>query len=103
MPTGKRSRRFAFESRVVVWPGASAWRFLPLPREVAAAVKAAFGASARGWGSLPVSVRVGETVWRTSIFPDRASGTYLLPLKVAARRAAGIVDGARVAAEIDVL
>lgn len=35
-------------------------------------------------------VTVGETVWETSIFPDKETGSYILPLKFAIRKKEGI-------------
>ena len=68
------------------------WRFLALPKKESKEIKENFGKSAKGWGSLPVTVMVGHTVWDTSIFPDKKSSTYLLPLKASVRKAEGILD-----------
>lgn len=35
----------------------------------------------RGFGSVRVRVTVGSTVWATSIFPDAASQSFVLPIK----------------------
>ena len=51
----------------------------------------------RGFGSVRVKVTIGKTSWKTSIFPDKRSGTYLLPLKAAARRAEGLAEGDTIA------
>ncbi len=87
---------YNLNSEVIVYPGASGWRFLVLPKKQGEEIKKNFGKSARGWGSLPVSVKVGDTTWSTSIFPDKRSGSYLLPLKAQVRRAEGISDKERV-------
>lgn len=84
------------KSEVVVYPGTSGWRFLALPRMESNEIKETFGRRAKGWGSLPVSVTIGNTVWDTSIFPDKKSGSYLLPLKVKVRKAEDINDGSTV-------
>ncbi|MEZ5231631.1 MAG: DUF1905 domain-containing protein [Acidimicrobiales bacterium] len=47
----------------------------------------------RGFGSVRVEATIGATVWRTSVFPDRGSGCYVLPLKQAVRKAEGLLDG----------
>lgn len=46
----------------------------------------------RGFGSRRVEVVVGDTCWRTSIFPDSESGGFVLPLKKSVREAEGIDD-----------
>lgn len=40
----------------------------------------------RGWGSLPVMATIGKTTWKTSIFPDKKRGAYLLPIKAEVRK-----------------
>lgn len=83
---------YTFNSKILVYPGMGGWRFLVLPKKEAKEIKETFGTSAKGWGSLPVTVTVGKTVWNTSIFPDKKSATYLLPLKMKVRKVEGIAD-----------
>lgn len=92
MPKGT----YTLTSEVLVYPGMGGWRFLALPKKQGQEIKELFGNHARGWGSLPVSVRIGNTVWETSIFPDKKSGSYLLPLKAKIRKAEDIGDDAPV-------
>lgn len=80
------------KSRVFVYPGMGGWRFLGIPLKEGKEIKEKYGKHARGWGSLPVSVTIGKTVWKTSIFPDKKSGTYLLPLKAQVRKVEDIFD-----------
>ena len=47
----------------------------------------------RGWGSLPVSVSIGQTTWKTSIFPDKKAGAYLFPLKNEVRKKENVKRG----------
>ena len=58
-----------------------------------AEIKKLYAVSRRGFGSLPVLVKMGKTEWKTSIFPDSRSGTYILPIKAAVRRAEGAFEG----------
>lgn len=48
------------------------------------------------FGALPVRAAIGRAHWRTSIFPDRKAGAYLLPIKAEVRKTAGIGAGDRV-------
>lgn len=89
-------RVYALVSNVFVYPGMGGWRFLALPKKQSQEIKEKFGSRAKGWGSLPVSVTIGKTVWDTSIFPDKKSGSYLLPLKAKVRKAEDIFDDASV-------
>lgn len=45
-----------------------------------------------GWGSVKVTVRVGETEWRTSAFPSKEHG-WIVPVKASVRRAEGLIEG----------
>lgn len=87
MPTA-----YKLKSKVSAYPGAGGWRFLVIPKKIGKEIKEKFGKRTAGWGSLRVSVKIGETEWKTSIFPDRKAGTYLLPLKMSVRTAEGIGD-----------
>ena len=55
--------------------------------------------SKRGWGSLRVAARIGETMWRTSIFPGN-DASWLLPVKADVRKAEGVAEGDTVEATI---
>ena len=47
-----------------------------------------------GWGVIPVKVRIGRTDFTTSLFPK--GDLYLVPVKVAVRRAEGLELGDQV-------
>jgi hypothetical protein len=83
-------------SNVIPYPGVAGWRFLLLPKKDGQEIKEKYGRHARGWGSLPVSATIGKTTWDTSIFPDKRSGSYLLPLKAKVRKAEKISDDSKV-------
>jgi hypothetical protein len=87
--------RFSFDAELWVWEARrdDSWVFVTLPDDVSAEIRDRTGGIRRGFGSVRVSVAVGRTTWRTSVFPDRASGCYVLPLKQAVRRAEGLDAG----------
>src|SRR3989344_5661930 len=89
-------RTYRMRSEVWPYPGMAGWRFLTLPKKDGQEIRQKFGKQARGGGSLPVSVTIGNTTWNTSIFPDKKSGSYVLPLKAKIRKAEGISDHSRV-------
>lgn len=62
------------------------WHFVSVPKKQSVEIKKSFGMPKRGWGSIPVAVTIGKTTWKTSIFPDKQSGGYLLPLKAGVRK-----------------
>jgi hypothetical protein len=57
----------------------------------------------RGFGSVRVQVVVGEERWSTSLFPDTESGSYVLPVKQAVRRAVGIEEGDQVTVSLSLM
>ena len=79
-----------FKTNVWLYPGMAGWHFVSIPQDVSENIKNNFGDMKRGWGSLPVMVTVGKTSWKTSIFPDKETKGYLLPLKAEVRKKEGI-------------
>jgi hypothetical protein len=87
---------YVFEGEVREWTGPAAWFFVGLPIDVADDIADKVDGRPRaGFGSVRVEVAIGGTTWRTSIFPSKADGTYVLPLKQAVRAAEGLGDGSR--------
>ena len=84
---------FRFTAELWRYPGSSGWHFVTLPDETADDIDAAVGDRA-GFGSIPVVVTVGHTTWSTSLFPDKAAGSFLLPVKAAVRKAESLEIGA---------
>ena len=85
---------FKFSAKVWIYPGMKgAWHFVSIPKKESAGIKKIFGALAGGWGSLPVNVTIGKTSWKTSIFPDKKSASYILPLKSNVRKKEKIYEG----------
>jgi hypothetical protein len=86
-----------FTAELWVWDARrqDTWTFVTLPPQVSAAVEdEADGRGPRaGFGSVRVEVQVGPSAWRTSVFPDKASGCFVLPVKRAVRLANGVGAG----------
>jgi hypothetical protein len=82
---------FAFAAELWRWKDGS-WFFLTLPPDVATDLRLEAGPP-RGFGSVRVEVTLGASVWRTSVFPDAESDSFVLPVKKAVRLAAGIDEG----------
>lgn len=85
--------------------GPGAWYFLTIDGEVAGDIRVAAMSGQwlerrRGFGSAKVEAVIGDTIWRTSIFPHRQSGGWLLPVKAAVRKAEGLSEGDRVTARV---
>ena len=77
-----------FAGEVFLWRGPSPYYFVTVPDEPSAALESASPTVSYGWGCVPVTARLGGTAWRTSLFPK--DDRYLVPLKVAVRKAEGV-------------
>lgn len=85
-------KKYKIRSEVWLYPGMAGWHFVSVPKKQAEEIKKNFNSKKRGWGSLPVVASIGKTEWRTSIFPDKRTSTYLMPLKVEVRKKEGIMN-----------
>jgi len=81
---------FAFSATVWQWMARhDAWFFVSVPEEQSDEIRARSEGLVGGFNSVPVEVAIGDTRWRTSIFPG-GDGVYWLPLKKSVRAAEGI-------------
>ncbi|TIW13419.1 MAG: DUF1905 domain-containing protein [Mesorhizobium sp.] len=62
--------RYEMQGGIWVYPGKGGWHFITLPTDV-----------------------IGRTKWTTSLFPDKASGSLLLPVKASVRQAESLKAG----------
>ena len=94
---------YSFASEVWEWESQASWYFVSVPEEAADDIEQQFGGRAGGFGSIRVEVTIGATTWRTSLFPDSARKTYVLPVKKAVRRAEDLDAGSIAAVELRVV
>lgn len=85
---------YSFTALLWVWDvrKSDSWTFVTVPPEHSDDLRARTDPRG-GFGSIPVEVTIGGSTWRTSVFPDKESGCFVLPIKVAVRRAEGICAG----------
>ena len=73
---------YTFTAKIWLYKGDGAWHFITLPKQQADEIKYITRTLPRvGFGSVRVSVQSSTATWRTSIFPDKKSDSYLLPIK----------------------
>lgn len=91
---------YVFTAQLWVWDARrqDTWTFVTVPTGITAAIEdlAEDRSPRSGFGSVKVEVRIGATTWRTSVFPDSASGCFVLPVKQSVREANGVEAGDRV-------
>lgn len=94
------SEAHCIEASLWRWTGSNGgqWFFVTVSGEMAETVAAHAlmrrleEGRARGFGSVKVTVTIGQSLWRTSLFPDR-NGGWILPIKTAIRRAEDLTEG----------
>jgi hypothetical protein len=93
---------FTFETELWRWepepPAKGAWHFVTITGEAADAIRAlgferrALGAPG-GFGSVRIRAELDGVAFETSAFPHARSGGYVLPVKAAVRKSAGVSEG----------
>ena len=102
-PEGSAAGPWRASGPVWLWQGSDdapakgSWYFLTIGGETAQAIKAA-ASKADAWGSVRIEATIGGTTWRTSLFPSKQAGGWLLPLKATVRKAEKLAEGSLVEA-----
>jgi Domain of unknown function (DUF1905) len=84
--------QFTFSAPLWLSSGKGAWHFVTLPQDAADAIRF-FNGSARGFMPIAVRVQIGGSTWKTSVFPDKKSGSFLLAVKAGIRKSEGLTAG----------
>jgi hypothetical protein len=82
---------FEFGGELWFWRGPAPWYFITVPEGDCVVLQAESAAVSYGWGMIPVTARIGDTEWRTSLFPK--DGRYVVPVKADVRRAEELDEG----------
>lgn len=82
---------WTFDAAVFPYEGdqPGSWRFARVPIDVADELRMG---ERNGFGSVRVHASVGDTTWATSVFPEKVTGSFILPVKKSVRLAEGIRD-----------
>jgi hypothetical protein len=89
-----------FAGELVYWRGPSPYHFVRVPDDDSRRIHAIASVVSYGWGVIPVTVRIGRSSFRTSLFPK--DGGYLVPVKSRVRRDEALELGATVVLEMGV-
>ncbi|MDO8270060.1 MAG: DUF1905 domain-containing protein [Candidatus Levybacteria bacterium] len=96
-----KSEPYTIKARVWEWQGKGSWHFATIEKKDADEIKKDWPWPRRGFGSIPVNVKVGITSWKTSIFPEKG-GSYLLPIKKEVRQKEAISIGQTITITVSV-
>lgn len=83
-----------FSAAVIEWRGPAPFFFVAVPDEAVGEIRYAARIASYGWGCVPVSAKVADITFTTSLFPK--DGGYLVPLKLDVRRRGRIEAGDRI-------
>ena len=89
-----------FAGEVIYWRGPAPYHYVAVPDAQSTEIAAVAPAVSYGWGVIPVTARIGDTEWTTSLFPKK--GCYLVPVKDAVRKAEQIELGDVVSLTLDI-
>ncbi|NTU84754.1 MAG: DUF1905 domain-containing protein [Chloroflexales bacterium] len=89
-----------FSGEIWYWRGPAPHHFVTVPAELCHELKAISGSVTYGWGMIPAQVRIGKTVWKTSLFPK--DGGYIVPIRASTQRAEQLSVGDVVNVRLDV-
>ncbi len=90
-----------FSGKIWYWRGPSPYHFVTVPGEQSLDLKALSSHVTYGWGMIPVLARIGQTGWKTSLFPK--DGGYIVPLKDSVRAAEHLAVGDEVTISLTVV
>lgn len=80
-----------FTGEIWEWRGPAPYYFVTVPQPQSQELHDVAAEVTYGWGMIPVTVTIGDTVWETSLWPK--DGGYVVPLKDRIRKAEGLEPG----------
>ena len=89
-----------FDGQIWFWRGPAPFFFVTVPEEQSRGLKAISSSVTYGWGVIPVHVQIGNTEWKTSLFPK--DDLYIVPIKASVRKAENIEEGDEVTVRLEV-
>jgi hypothetical protein len=94
---------YEFKAKLWEYDGPGAWHFITLPRDYGQEIKLVSSDFRKGFGSVKVEVTIGSSSWETSVFPDKQSDSYVLPIKKEIRSKENISAGNMVSLRIKIV
>ena len=92
---------FQVQGPIWYWRGPAPFYFVTVPETLAKEIKAVESLVTYGWGMIPVSVRIGNTEFRTALWPK--DGLYIVPIRASVRRAERLEEGDTPTVQLQIL
>ena len=89
-----------FSGKIWYWRGPAPFYFVTVPAPESDHLRTISGIVTYGWGMIPVVATIGDTRWKTSLFPK--NGGYIVPIKDSVRKAEALDEGAEVTLRLQV-
>lgn len=94
------SLHLSFDGEIWFWRGPAPWYFVTVPPQECSDIKILSNSVTYGWGMIPVTVRIGKSEWKTSLWPK--DGSYIVPIKTTVRKAERLEEGDTVTIQLEV-
>ena len=89
-----------FSGKIWYWRGPAPHHFVTVPPKLCEDLKAVSKFVTYGWGMIPVKARIGQTDFKTSLFPK--DGGYIVPIKASVRKARKLEEGDSITLRLEV-
>lgn len=89
---------FKVKNPLIEWRGPAPFYFVAIDEADSTIIKSVAKEYSYGWGVIYITASIGKTTWTTAVIPK--DGKYLIPMKDAVRKAAGIELGDEVSMNI---
>ena len=89
-----------FSGKIWYWRGPAPHYFVTVPDEQCDALKVIMKQVTYGWGMIPVQAHIGNTEWKTSLFPK--DGRYIVPIRANVRKSEQLQEGDDVTLHLDI-
>lgn len=93
--------QYTFDAEIWRYSGKATWYFVTVPKDISEHIKIFVERKTPGFGSIRLKAKIGSTVWKTSIFPDKKTGSYFLPIKADIRKKEALSEGIQVSVELE--
>lgn len=96
---------YSFTSSVwTAFTGKATYYLASLPPKIGAAIRLMQqGKPRRGWGSVRVALTIGDTTWKSSIFPESGTKSYLFLINAKVRKAESLRENSKIKVTLKLL
>lgn len=94
---------FEFKAKLWEYKGKGAWHFITVPKDISSDIYDLSSGRTNGFGSVRVEISIGNSSWKTSIFPNKAEKTFMFPVKKIIRDAEKLSLGDQVQVSMRIL